>query len=300
MGRNPWATPEQTKFLESFVDQLEKAKTGTGLTVFYEGVAVEFIKRWESPRPPKMDANLDDPEKVKELSDKYRTTVRSYIFTCFAFRLPSQCQQISNWYKNHRRQAPAASSTKPKPVVLDLTGISARKPCPLQPYQAYSSRYYNETGSPLHKIVQDLWVRREEQGVISLLAPFMVAEAAGDHRMLFHNAVMRLKYSELSDDEKQDMKDWIDKEVEERWDRSLHPWKTGVDDLTAENRHIQRYATILTRVFPDLIRPFSHIDALPHTMQAALEEVERVTGLKAFLLLGGPIPAKDGAISTQL
>jgi hypothetical protein len=35
-------------------------------------------------------------------------------------------------------------------------------------------------------------------------------------------------------------------------------------------------------------------------MQTALEEVERVTGLKAFLLIGGPIPAKDGAISTQL
>ena len=276
------------------MDQLEKAKTGTGLKVFYKGVMVEFIKRWESPQPPKMDASLDNPEKVKELSDKYRMTVCLYIFTCFAFCLPSQCQQISNWYKNHHCQAPATSSTKPKPVVLDLTGISAQKPCSLQPYQAYSSQYYNETGSPLHKIVQDLWVHHEEQGVISLLAPFMIAEAAGDHCLLFHNAVMRLKYSELSDDEKQDMKDWIDKEVEERWDRSLHSWKTGVDNLTAKNWHIQRYTTILMRVFPDLICPFSHIDALPHTMQAALEEVKRVTGLKAFLLLVGRSLQKMG------
>ena len=138
-----------------------------------------------------------------------------------------------------------------------------------------------------------------------MLALFMVADADGDHRMLLHNAVMQLKYSKLSDDEKQDMKEWIEKEVEERWDKIQHPWKMspseGVDNLSTENCHIQRYAIILTRsIFLDLIHPFSCIDALPHTLQAAIEEIERTTGLKSFLIVGGPIPAKDGKISMQL
>ena len=42
------------------------------------------------------------------------------------------------------------------------------------------------------------------------------------------------------------------------------------------------------------------MNALPPVLQAALEEVERVTGLKSLLLVGGPIPALDGKISTHL
>jgi hypothetical protein len=88
-----------------------------------------------------------------------------------------------------------------------------------------------------------MWARREEKDVAERLAPHMVADTDGDHRMLFHNAVMRLKYSELSDDKKQEMKEWIEQEVEERWDKIRYPWKTeGVADLTAENQFIQRYA----------------------------------------------------------
>ena len=42
------------------------------------------------------------------------------------------------------------------------------------------------------------------------------------------------------------------------------------------------------------------MDALPSVMQAALDEVERVTGMKAILLMGGPVPAQDGDIGTHL
>lgn len=35
-------------------------------------------------------------------------------------------------------------------------------------------------------------------------------------------------------------------------------------------------------------------------MQTALEEVERATGMKAILLMGGPVPAQDGNIGTHL
>jgi hypothetical protein len=42
------------------------------------------------------------------------------------------------------------------------------------------------------------------------------------------------------------------------------------------------------------------MDALPPVLQAIIEEVEMVTGLKSLLIVGGPIPADDGNISTQL
>ena len=35
-------------------------------------------------------------------------------------------------------------------------------------------------------------------------------------------------------------------------------------------------------------------------MQTALDEVKRVTGMKAILLLSGPIPAEDGNIGMHL
>jgi hypothetical protein len=35
-------------------------------------------------------------------------------------------------------------------------------------------------------------------------------------------------------------------------------------------------------------------------MQGALDEVERTTGMKAVLLMAGPIPAQNGSIGTHL
>ena len=45
---------------------------------------------------------------------------------------------------------------------------------------------------------------------------------------------------------------------------------------------------------------FSYLNALPPILQATIEEIERVTGLRSLLLIGGPIPARDGKIATHL
>ena len=45
---------------------------------------------------------------------------------------------------------------------------------------------------------------------------------------------------------------------------------------------------------------FSAINALPFAMQAALDEVKRVTGMKVVLLMGGPIHAQDENIGMHL
>lgn len=73
----------------------------------------------------------------------------------------------------------------------------------------------------------------------------MIKEKDCDTRMLFHNAVMRQKYSLLTDDEKADLKVWIDDDLEQRWEAIREPWKSAaskdVSVLTAENQHIQGY-----------------------------------------------------------
>lgn len=42
---------------------------------------------------------------------------------------------------------------------------------------------------------------------------------------------------------------------------------------------------------------FSSIDSLPSTVQTALEKIERAAGMKAFLLIGGPVPAAGGELN---
>jgi len=44
---------------------------------------------------------------------------------------------------------------------------------------------------------------------------------------------------------------------------------------------------------------FSCIEALPTTIDKALEEIECSTGMKAIILIGGPTPAANGDINTH-
>ena len=46
MGQPPWATPEQTQFLESCMPHLEQAKNGNGLKDFYDRTAHDFLQKW--------------------------------------------------------------------------------------------------------------------------------------------------------------------------------------------------------------------------------------------------------------
>ena len=98
---------------------------------------------------------------------------------------------------------------------------------------------------------------------------------------------------------------WIDDKVEQRWDAIQHPWQNPnaveVEELTVENQYIQKYVPVSVPYCDALTdNTSSNINTLPSTLQAALDEVERVTGLKTLLLLGGPIPTNDGNISTHL
>lgn len=62
MGRPPWATPEQTAFLESFVPGLDLAKKTHGLQTEYQRIARDFIQKWPTEPTTEEQKLPDDPQ----------------------------------------------------------------------------------------------------------------------------------------------------------------------------------------------------------------------------------------------
>jgi hypothetical protein len=56
---------------------------------------------------------------------------------------------------------------------------------------------------------------------------------------------MRWKSSLLTDEERQEHQDWIDRELADREEKLKKPWKATADvnasELTAENEYLQRF-----------------------------------------------------------
>ena len=76
MGRPRWATPQQEKFLASFLEQAEDEKNGNGLKPFYSRITKEFVSHWEPPPPLKGElGKVTDPAQIKVLADKRRGRV---------------------------------------------------------------------------------------------------------------------------------------------------------------------------------------------------------------------------------
>lgn len=152
-------------------------------------------------------------------------------------------QQIHNWFKNIRKSGDPSLPT----ATVDLTGNPPRKPPPLQPHQAYSVQHHRADDAPLRAEVEDLWVRRQEQGVIDTLTPFSIQEGDLNVRLHFHNAVMRWKCSLLTEDESSDLQEWIESDAERKWTDVREPWRAlqteDTDELTAENQYVQKYVS---------------------------------------------------------
>ena len=302
MGRPPWATPEQTEFLRGYTPNLNKEKEGNGLTAYYDRITMEFLKRWPA-RPTDEDRGAAaDGKDPQSLANTRRKKVRLRFPPSNDWALNTDCQQIHEWYKAFRSKQDQPHQPK---GLLDLTGKGGRKPAPLQLHHAYSVRFFRPKDSPLRQEVEDLWNRREEKAVIDQLTPFKSSGDPRDLRLAFHNTVMRWKSSLLTDEERKELQDWIGEKVREKEEEMNQPWKATqgalrTDELSAENEYIQGYVCpCLLRLCHDLIRPYSCIDALPSTIDRALEQIERSTGMKAVILIGGPTPAASGDFSTH-
>ena len=72
MGRPPWATAEQTEYLQNLVSRLDEEKQNHGLAAFYARTTTEFLKRWPSLLVP--DGMKSDDE-LRSLADKQKGKV---------------------------------------------------------------------------------------------------------------------------------------------------------------------------------------------------------------------------------
>ena len=113
---------------------------------------------------------------------------------------------------------------------------------------------------------------------------------------------MRWKCSLLTAEELTTVQDWIDKQRKLKEKAQALPWSQEAtkhgDNTLAENTYIQRYVvpTFSPRMSTDLVL-YSAIDDIAPTVQQALEEIERQTGWKAVVILGGLDPKVGGVVS---
>ena len=127
---------------------------------------------------------------------------------------------------------------------------------------------------------------------------------SSDTYIAFHNTVMRWKCSQLTEEELRDMDEWIANSLSEKKEERLKPWKAMQGEETewsAENEYVQKCILPSPQIVmrrTDMI--FRSINALPATLNTALEQIERSTGMKAIILIGGPVPSADGDINTHM
>ncbi|KAF9792304.1 hypothetical protein BJ322DRAFT_1102818 [Thelephora terrestris] len=280
MAPPTWTTKEQLEFLiEEDVKWAIIKDSGGTLKSFYLQMARTFLEKWPS------EDLTQTPEAIE-----------------------SQLQiRIANWYTNQHRQkkAPPAAS---KPV-LDLAGKGSCKKPPLQKWQAFSSLYYHPRDSPLRAestsdhnvrsggnlntfkmclaIVYDQ--REANPSAVEYLSEFLPPDTniATLDRLTFLGAFSRERCTRLSSEEVEEVQAYIEKQQLLAAEHRDCPW--FLDDnyedkpLLAENRYIQQ-----------------RIDELPRVSRCAIEEIEKATGFKAILLVGGLTPANNGAISTHI
>ena len=87
MGRRPWATPEQTAFLESKLPLLDEEKENHGLTPFYARIAVQFIEHWASPIVPIPEERRAENLDPQAYANERRGAVSQYICVFFELAL---------------------------------------------------------------------------------------------------------------------------------------------------------------------------------------------------------------------
>ena len=75
MGQPPWATPEQTEFLGSFLQNLDCKKEGNGLKQYYQRISSQFLKKWPAEPTNEEQKAVSDPQKLQELVEAQRMKV---------------------------------------------------------------------------------------------------------------------------------------------------------------------------------------------------------------------------------
>ena len=75
MGRRPWATPEQTGFLENYLLGLDRVKKEGTLKDHYNTIALDFLKIWPANPTDEDREKADNLSKVQAIANERRANV---------------------------------------------------------------------------------------------------------------------------------------------------------------------------------------------------------------------------------
>ena len=76
-GRPPWATPEQTEFLQDNLSKLDERRGGQQLKEAYRTIAQDFLKKWPAEPSTKDRKSTDNESEHQRLAAQRRTDVSS-------------------------------------------------------------------------------------------------------------------------------------------------------------------------------------------------------------------------------
>jgi len=76
MGRRPWATSDQTKFLESHVPNLDREKQKeSGLKGYYDRISLDFLQKWPAKPTDEEREKTDNDLELQAIANTRRTIV---------------------------------------------------------------------------------------------------------------------------------------------------------------------------------------------------------------------------------
>ena len=68
VGRPPWTTPDQFKYLQAYLPDLDDQKANNGLTQHYARIARDFSEKWQPPIVEKDREAAKDADHLKKLA----------------------------------------------------------------------------------------------------------------------------------------------------------------------------------------------------------------------------------------
>lgn len=74
-GRSPWATPEQTRFLEDNLSKLDERRKEQNLKEAYRTIAQDFFKEWPAEPSTEDRKNTDNESELQRLAVQRRSNV---------------------------------------------------------------------------------------------------------------------------------------------------------------------------------------------------------------------------------
>jgi len=111
VGRPPWTTPDQLKYLQNYLSELDYEKARNSLAPFYARVARDFSIIWKPPVDEKDREQAKDEDELKKLTYECRGRVSCHLLLPFkpplTITTPANRRMVQKAPQDHHRHLSA-------------------------------------------------------------------------------------------------------------------------------------------------------------------------------------------------